>query len=392
MRSTEDLMENNRTITLMKYLSRPTSRRIIILILESPKDLFEICKITKKKKSTVFETIKELEDSSIIKSCLIKVGKYGRKKKQYYIEDIQIPRITKETMLDFLEGKEISFKEELIEFIEIMRSLENVNISFTEDIKTKLSPEILSIEMINAGLTLKEILPIFSDLRDRIGFETNYDEIRAEILDILKEKELLEEKIQAYSQIMKKDTMIRFSSGKLETRKMSELVSIAENELNVSTYEAIFIVENSVRILRSLDVNFIEYPHLVMFMYFMAQASSIPCKKPDFLQIFMPEEYEIFISRMKGETKEFEKFALPPIFEKNFPVIEQIKVLRDESELTWTHKDIFNHLVSNFGLENDEAELLSHEVLDKMKYLNLRQCSQMFLDSLIKELLRAHGF
>jgi len=391
MKSIEDLMENNETVILMKYLSRTTSRQIIRLILESPRDLYEICKLTGKKKSTVFEVLKKLEEDGIIKSCPRKVGKYGRKKKQYYIDNIQIPRITRATMLDFLQGREIAFKEELIEFVEIMESLENVTIVFSDGIRAKLSPEILFIEILNAGFTLKEILPIFLDLRDRIGFETDYDDIRNKILEILKEKRFLEEKIQSYSQIIEKGIMIRFSSDRLETRKMNDLVAIAENELNVNTYEAIFIVENSMKILKSLDVKFIEYPHLVMFMYFLAQERSIPCKKPDFLQIYVPGECELFIAKTKGETKKYEKFILPPFFEKSFSTPKQIRVLDSENE-GWTHEDILNHLLSNFRLEHDKAKLLSYEILEKMKYLNLPQYSQTFLDSLVKELLRVHGF
>jgi len=390
MEPIENLMENNKTILLMKYLSRPASRQIIGLILESPKDLTEICKLTKKKKSTVFEMLKNLEEDGILKSRLIKVGKYGRKRRQYYIDDIQIPRLTKKTMLDFLQGKEIAFKEELIEFIEILKSLENVNIKFSDDIIAKFSLEILLIELINVGFTLKEIFPIFLDLRDRIRFETDYDNVRNKILKILKEKQFPEEKIESYSQIMKKDIKVRFSSGRYEIRKMNDLVSIAENELNVNIYEAIFIVENSIKILKSLDVNFIEYSHLVMFMYFFAQARSIPCRKPDFLRILMPEECEIFIAKTKGETKQLEKLTLPPVFEKSFPSLEQIGVLDSENE--WTREDIMNYLLSNFELEYGKAELLSYEILDKTKYLNLHEYSQMFLDSLIRELLRVHGF
>jgi len=391
MESIEDLMENNKTILLMKYLSRPTSRQIIRLILESPRDLYEICKLTGKKKSTVFEVSKKLEEDGIIKSRPRKVGKYGRKKKQYYIDDIQIPRITRATMLDFLQGREIAFKEELIEFIEIMKSLENVTIVFSDGIRAKLSPEILFVEILNAGFALKEVLPIFLDLRDRIGFETDYNDVRDKILEILREKKFSEEKIQSYSQIIKKGIMVRFSPDKVETRKMSDLISIVENELNVNPYEAIFIVENSMKILKPLDVNFIEYPHLVMFMYFLARARSIPCRKPDFLQIYLPEECELFIAEMKGDTKKLIKFILPPFFEKNFSTPEQIRVLDSENE-SWTRENILNHLLSNFRLEHDKAELLSYEILDKMKYLNLHQYSQTFLDSLVKELLRVHGF
>lgn len=391
MESIDNLMENSKTIVLMKYLSRPTSRRIIRLILESPRDLYEICKLTKKKKSTVFEILKGLEENNIIKSHLIKVGKYGRKKKQYYIDDIQIPRMTKETMLDFLEGKEIGFREELIEFVEIMQSLENVNVSFSEDIKSKLSPEILLVDMLNADFTLKEILPVFLDLRDKIGFDTNYDDIRTKILEILREKQFLEEKIRNYSDITKKNLMIRFSSDQLESREMNDLISIAESELNVNTYEAIFIVENSIRILKSLDINFVEYPHLVMFLYFFAQGRSIPCKKPDFLQIFVPEECQLFIARSEGETRKLAKFTLPPIFERSFSDSVQIRIL-DSKNGIWTRKDIANYLLSNFRLEYDRAELLSYEILDKIKYLNLFQYSQDFLDTLIKELSREHGF
>ncbi|MBU7028546.1 MAG: hypothetical protein HXS48_16550 [Theionarchaea archaeon] len=387
----EDLIENNETIILMRYLSRSPSRQIIRLVLESPKDLYEICKLTKKKKSTIFEILKNLEDDAVIKSRLIKVGKYGRMRKQYYIEDIQIPRITRKTMLDFLQGKEIAFKEELFEFVEIMESLENVSISFSDGIRTKLSPEFVLIEILNAGLALKEILPIFLDLRDRIGFETDYDEIRNKILEILKENKYPEEKIRRYSQMIKKDIVVRSLSNKLETRNINDLVTIAENELNVNPYEAIFIVENSMKILKSLDVNSIGYLHLVMFIYFFAQARSIPCKKPDFLQILMPEEYELFIAKKNGKTEQFERFTLPPIFEKNFSTPEQIKVL-DYENGNWTRGDLVNYLLSNFELEYDEAELLSYEILDKIKYLNLHQYSRMFLDSLIKELLRSHRF
>lgn len=390
MKPIEDLMEHNRTILLMKYLSRSTSRQIIRFILESPKDLYQICKLTKKKKSTVFEVLKRLEEIGIIKSHLIKVGKYGRKKKQYFIDNIQIPRITRKTMLDFLQGKEITFKEELIEFVEIMESLEDVNIRFPEDIKTKLSPEILLIDMLNAGLTLKEILPIFLDIRDKIGFETNYDNIKEKILEILISRGFSEEKIKTYSQIIKKDIMIRFFSDELEARKMEDLISVVENELNINTYEAIFIVENSIRTLKSLDVDFIEYPHLIMFMYFLAQARSIPCKKPDFLQIFMLEEGELFIAKNKKGDK-LEKFTLPPIFEKSFSVPEQIRVLGSENK-GWAREDVVGYLLSTFGLEHDKAELISYEVFEKVKYLNLSQYSQDFLDGLIRELLRAHKF
>ena len=390
MKSIENLMENNKIISLMKYLSKSTSRQIIRLILESPKDLYQLCRSTKKKKSTVFEIVKKLEEIGIIKSNLIKVGKYGRKKKQYYIDDIQIPRITRNTMLDFLQGKEITFKEELIEFVEIMEGLENVNILFPEDIKTKLSPEILLIDLVNAGLALKEILPIFLDIRDKIGLETNYHDIRKKILEILVSKGFPEEKIKTYSRIMERDIMMRFYSGEFEPRKIDDLISVAENELNVNTYEAIFIVENSIRILKSLDINFIEYPHFVMFMYFLAQARSIPCKKPEFLQVFMPEECELFVAKNK-EGHQLEKFTLPPIFEKNFPAPEQINVL-DSVNKSWSREDIANHLLSIFGLEHDRAELLSYEILEKLKYINLPQYSQAFLGELIRELLRVHGF
>jgi len=391
MESTGDLMEKNETIVLMKYLSRSTSRQIIGLILESPRDLYEICKLIGRKKSTVFDTLKKLTEDGIIKSRLTIVGKHGMRRRQYYIDDIKIPKMTRATMLDFLQGREIAFREELIEFVEIMESLENVTVVFPDGIRAKLSPEILFVEILNAGFTLKEILPIFLDLRDRIEFETDYDGIRNKILEILKEKRFSEEKIKSYSQVTEKGIMVRFSSSRLETRKMSDLISIAENELAVNTYEAIFIVENSMKILKPLDVNFIEYSHLVMFMYFLARARSIPCRKPDFLQIYLPEECELFIARMKGDTKKYEKFILPPFFEKNFSAPEQIRVLDSENE-SWTREDILNHLLSNFRLEHDKAELLSYEILDKMKYLNLHQYSQTFLDSLVKELLRVHGF
>ena len=128
-------------------------------------------------------------------------------------------------MLDFLQGKEIAFKEELIEFIEIMKSLENVTVVSPDGIRAKLSPGILLVEILNADFILKEFLLIFLDLRDFL------------------------EKIQIYSQITKKGIMVRFSSDRIETRKMNDLISIAENELNVNPYGATFVVENSTRIL-----------------------------------------------------------------------------------------------------------------------------------------------
>lgn len=362
-------MDKDSILKLMSFLSNDLDRSILKSLLRGPKDIRTLCRDINRKRSTVFDNLKEMEENGVIQSNKVKTPGRGRNKKEYTLKEFYIPEITKGTLLDFLEGKDVKAKS--LDFGD-MALIGGFSQMFP------VPPEKIFDLLLSSGVDFKYILQIILDLvseyQDGIeGLEvgSNSEEhdksvtaLYNRIAEIMQNRyPIRNEAIEKFIEVSKDEIVLTSQSG---TKKIStkDLVSIAIRELGILEYEAEFIAPAIIHMLKSHEFSEMSYAIIVDLLYLMAKNMKIDCKES--------------------------KFYIESLVVREFKEYKKIEV-RDGSVIRkWGALQIADFLSRRLELSQNPSKFLANMILHRLKYIDLESYDISFIESLARELIREH--
>jgi predicted transcriptional regulator len=352
--------ETEKILTIMKLLSRDLTREIIRSLLKGPKDLRTLCQEVDRRKTTVYEALKELVKAQIVSDRFIKTGSVGRTKKEYSIKEISIPSIPQNVMLDFLEEKDISSKSLGISDVGIALDI------FSE--RAPVPPFIIFNEMLQSGIELKYAIQILVDLGGSANFENTYESYESFIdiiIKLMRERYPVEENsIETFSKMATKTINVVSSDQEL-ILKVEDLEKIAKNELKLTDYESEFLASKILYEMKIFGFQKIEYEFIVILMYVHAKQMGIECEKPDYYV-------------KSSITKEIET----PL---------EISVREGSRIHLWGMVKTSDFFQRRFKIEKEKAIFLSKDLLEHLRYLKFDNYDISFIEFLGKEIMRKRG-
>lgn len=354
----------------MEFLSKDLDRDILKSLLRGPKDVRTLCRDTHRKRSTVFDSLKEMENAGIIKNKKVKTPGRGRNKKEYTIAEFYIPEITKETLLDFLEDKDVKAKSIDFGDMALIGGFSQVS---------PVSPEKIFDLLLSSGVDFKYVLQILLDLASEFKAdmeesvfsdkELKHDEVVSDlyrrIVTIMKNRyPIRDEIIQKFTEISKDEIELTSKSGS-KRNSTEDLINIAENELGITYYEAEFIAPAVLHMLKSNGFTKVSYAILVDLMYLIAENMKIDCRRPKF-------------------------YVESPIV-REFKEYTGIMVRDGNVRRKWGALHIADFLSRRLELSIESSNLLANLIIDRLKYINLGSYDISFIESLAKELIIEHS-
>jgi predicted transcriptional regulator len=362
-------MDKDSILKLMSFLSNDLDRSILKSLLRGPKDIRALCRDINRKRSTVFDNLKEMEETGVIQSNKVKTPGRGRNKKEYTLKEFYIPEITKGTLLDFLEGKDVKAKS--LDFGD-MALIGGFSQMFP------VPPEKIFDLLLSSGVDFKYILQIILDLVSE--YQDGAEEPKAgskleehnkpmtalykRIVEIMRSRyPIRDEVIEKFIEISKDEIVLTSQSGpkRISTKG---LVSIATRELGILEYEAEFIAPAVLHMLKSHEFSEISYAIIVDLLYLMAKNMNIDCRKP--------------------------KFYIESSVVREFKEYQNIEV-RDGSVIRkWGALHIADFLSRRLELNQNSSKFLASVIFQRLKYINLESYDISFIESLARELIREH--
>lgn len=362
-------MNVENTLKLMEFLSKDLNRAMLKSLLRGPKDVRTLCRDIRRKRSTVFDSLKEMENAGVIKGKKVKTSGRGRNKKEYIVEEFYIPEITRETLLDFLEGKDVKAKSIDFGDMALIGSFSQVS---------PVSPEKIFDLLLSSGVDFKYILQILLDLTgvfktdleelDFLDKEPRHDkavsDLYKRIVTIMENRyPIRDEIIQKFTEISKNEIELTSKSGS-KSKSVNDLIRIARNELAITDYEAKFIAPAVLHMLKSNGFDEISYAIIVDLMYLMAKNMKIDCRRPKFYAE----------SAVVREFKEYRGI-----------IVREGKIRRK-----WDALNIADFLSRRLELNRESSSFLANLILDRLKYIDLESYDISFIESLAKELIIEH--
>lgn len=344
----------NITLTLkqMALLEKETNRKTLRLLLQGPKDFRALCRDIKRSRSTIFDSLKDLQEADMVDRRKIQDESKGRPGYEYYIKNFHIPELTRTNLLDFLNGIDVSSK-----FITL------TEISATDDLSRNIpvSTESFLNLMLSSGITFKYAIQILIELGSQVEKPLDYDEFISKTLEIMKKKYPIDDTIvERFGNKSTKEIRVSSKKGKMDL-KQEKAEEIATKELGIEKIEAKFIVSNILMILRLFGISEIPYTTLVNLMYTFTENIGIPCKRT-------PYFYNI--------TK--------------FPTLEglTVTVIVKNKKERWSLINFSDYLLRNKNLEKSECDFLAHLMIEKLLTVGLEEYNMKFIESLSEELAR----
>ena len=361
-------MNNDGVLRLMSFLSKDLDRAILKSLLRSAKDVRTLCRDINRKRSTVFDSLKEMENAGVIQGKKVKTPGRGRNKKEYTIKEFYIPEITRETLLDFLEGKDVKAKSIDFGDMALIGSFSQVS---------PISPEKIFDYLLSSGVDFKYILQILIDLASefQVDAETSVFESAEEheiiltslyerIAKIMRDRyPIRDETIQRFIEMGKDVIVLTSRSGSKQLSK-DDLIIKAKNELEISEYEAEFIAPAVLHMLKSNGFNEISDEIIVNLMYHMAKNMRIDCRKPD-----------SYVESL--EVREFRE--------------SKSVIIRDgKNRRKWGAPHLADFLARRLELSKASSEFLANLIIDKLRYISMRSYDISFIESFARELIIEH--
>lgn len=355
----------------MSFLSKDLNRNILKSLLRGSKDVRTLCRDIHRKRSTVFDSLKEMENAGVIQGRKVKTPGRGRNKKEYIVNEFYIPEIRKGTLLDFLEGKDVEAKSIDFGDMALIGSFSHVS---------PVSPEEIFDLLLSSGVDFRYVLQIILDLASEYQSEmeiSSDSDQKSEPLDNVVKKlyeritEIMQarypirkEVIQKFIEISKSEIILTSESGS-KCESVDSLIDIAKNELGITNYEAGFIAPAVLHMLKSNGFTTIDYTMVVDLMYLAARNMKIPCKKP--------------------------RFYIESPTVREFKEHKRIMIREGKSRTQWGAIHIADFLSRRLETDRKASDFLANLILDKLKYVNLESYDISFVESLAKELILEHG-
>jgi predicted transcriptional regulator len=364
-------MDQKSVLGFASFLSRDLNRDILKSLLKNPKDMRTLCRDIHRKRSTIFDALKEMEEAGVIQSKKVKTPGRGRNKKEYTVKEFYMPEITRETLLDFLEGKDVKAKS--------MDSSDMALIAGFSQIAPVSSERIFDL-LLSSGVDLKYVLQILLDLasefqtvrHDGIPEEKEQENITESvsnlyrrIVEIMRVRyPIRSEVVEKFIEISKEEIILTSESG-AKVLSLDNLAEIAADELLISDYEAQFVAAKVLHMLKSTGLSTVSLAIVVDLMYSLSQNLKIDCRKPKFY---------------------LENPTIP-----EFRGYDHI-VIRDGSlKKKWSAPHIADYLSRRLRLKRESSLFVAKILLDKLKYVNLGSYDISFIESLATEILLEHN-
>jgi predicted transcriptional regulator len=352
--------KSERLLKVMRLLSRELTRSIIKSLLEGPKDLRTICREVYRRKTTVYDAIKELVDAQIVNERFVKTGGVGRTKKEYSISEISVPSIPQDVMLDFLEGKDITAK-----------SLDRADIGIALDTlagRIPVPPFVIFTEMLQSRIEPKYAIHILIDLgssADSVDTFQDYEAFIEFVIKLMKSRYPIEEEsIEIFTDLASRTIIVSFQEGEA-ILKVEDLVEIMRREFRLSSYESDFLASRILYTIKILGLRSVEYEFLVVLTYLNAKQLGMECRKPDCCVEFSK-------TKLLGSS--------PEIF-----------VLESGMLHPWKTAQISDFFQKKFKIEREEALFLTKDLLENLRYLRFDRYSISFIEALGREIMRERG-
>ena len=365
-----DKVNRESVLMLMSFLSKDLNRDILRSLLRGSKDVRTLCRDIHRKRSTAFDSLKEMEKAGVIKSRKVKTPGRGRNKKEYTVAEFYIPEITRETLLDFLEGKDVKAKSIDFGDMALIGSFSQVS---------PVSPEKIFDLLLSSGVDFKYVLQILLDVASE--FRTDIWELNVfegesvadenamlnlyeRITEIMQNRyPIRSEIIQKFIEMLKDEIILTSKSGSKNV-SINSLINIANNELGITDYGAEFIAPAVLHMLKSHGFTTISYAIVVDLMYLMAENMRITCRRPKFY-VESPS------------VREFKEYT-------------DITVRDSNVRRKWGALHIAVFLSRKLELNIESSNLLANLILDRLKYINLESYDISFVESLARELIVEH--
>lgn len=357
----------------MEFLSKSLNREILRSLVRGPKDVRTLCRDIHRKRSTVFDSLKEMVNAGVIQSSKVKTPGRGRDKKEYKIAEFYIPEITRETLLDFLEGKDVKAKSIDIGDMAVIGSFSHI---------FPVSSERIFDLLLSSGIDIRYIFQILLDLASEYKAIVEADEdeliflekadtpnkgvpnLYEEIVRIMRSRYPIRSEIIEKFIEMSKDEILLTSKSGSKNVSVENLAGIAQNELAITDYEAGFIAPKVLHMLKSNNLTTISYTMIIDLMYLMAKEMKIDCRKPKFY--------------VESPTvREFKEYT-------------GIVVRDGNVRRKWGALHIADFLSRRLELDIESSNFLADLILDRLKYINLDSYDISFIESLAKELAVEH--
>lgn len=364
-------MDQGSTLRLMSFLSKDLNRDILKSLLRTPKDMRTLYRDIHRKRSTIFDALREMEKVGVVQSRKVSTPGRGRNKKEYTVKQFYIPEITRDTLLDFLEGKDVRAKS--------MDSSDMALIAGFSQVSS-VSPERIFDLLLSSGVDFKYVLQILIDLASEfqvVGknsapnreeqedqIESNSD-LYGRVVEIMRVKyPIRQEVIEKFIEVSRDEIVLTSESGS-KILSLSDLIRIAADELLISDYEAQFVAARILHMLKSTGLDTASLAVVVNLMYLLSRNLNINCRRP-----------KLYLEN---------------------PVIPEIRsydhvVVRDGSlKKKWSALHIADYLSRRLRLKRESSLFLARILLDKLKYVNLGSYDISFIESLATEILLEHN-
>jgi predicted transcriptional regulator len=353
-------------LNLMSFLSKDLNREILKSLIRSPKDMRSLCRDIHKKRSTVFDSIKEMESVGVIQSKKVKTPGRGRNRKEYSVKEFYVPEITRETLLDFLEGKDVQAKSMDSGDMALIGSFSQVS---------PVTPERICNLLLSSGVDLKYVFQILLDLASRFLLHESSDTLQIElehlpeavpnmwhkIAVIMEDRYPIRPEVVEKFLEMSEDEIVLTSLSESKKVSISDLTRKIRNELNITEYEAEFIAPAVLHMLKSNGFNEISDVVMVDLMYLLAKNMKIDCEKPR--------------SYVEGQVV------------GEFTAHENILVREGTKTRKWDISRTSDFILKRFELNRESSRFLASLILDKLEYIGLGSYDISFIESLTQELI-----
>jgi predicted transcriptional regulator len=359
-------MSLRNTLDLISFLSKDLNREILRSLLRGQKDVRSLCRDIHKKRSTVFDSLKEMENEGVIQSRKVKTPGRGRNKKEYSIKEFHIPELTAETLLDFLEGKDINAKSIDSGDLALIGSFSQIS---------PIAPEKICNLLLSSGVDLKYVFQILLDLASQFPLHESSDILQIESEHLseavpnmwYKIATIMEDRYPIRSEVVEKflemseDEIVLTSLSESKKVSISDLTKKIKNELNITDYEAEFIAPAVLHMLKSNGFNEISDAVMVDLMYLMAKNMKIDCEKPR--------------SYVENQVV------------REFTEHENILIREGAKTRKWDISRTSDFILKRFELSRESSRFLASLVLDRLEYIGLESYDISFIESLTQELI-----
>lgn len=422
----------------MYHLGRKTSRDIVSVLFSGPKTVEELRNLLgKKSNSTILRIVYELEKDGIVSSRDTDKKLPGRRKKLYFLNKLEIPKLALEDIRIILRGMDARSNKDYEDILTFrLRDLTNMKIKSRGGHMIEFSPIKILNRLINVGLDFSNaFLLVYADLSEILYYGIPEEDIERALDSIV------EKKFPEYAnkfKISRGGIMVAVRDDKeVQLMSFEGLREIASLELGLSKADSGIIVTELLDLLNLAGIEKIGYANLIFVICIIAEQRNVKFEKPAFFRLGVPqgshlvalsenateeiinrmwkaksknlrgtpakslEEIEKIENRFKAKIRylypyfvqasiELAKTYFPqPPYEKT-TLESEIQVFANEKPRRMGNFELTDYLIHVFGVEEPIAEQIAQKVLQRLTCLSFREYSLTLIMEICKLILSEH--